>query len=120
MIPGNHDQVTLGGKVHSLEPLKYAFDPEKILMIDEPAICMHALWIPYRRKAETMKSILSQCHRKDISAIFCHADVRGAMMNDNMQSKEGLEVHHFPVNIPIFSGHFHKPHTVRLLLLLLF
>lgn len=30
MIPGNHDQVTLGGGVHSLTPLQFAFaDPKQ-------------------------------------------------------------------------------------------
>jgi hypothetical protein len=39
-------------------------------------------------------------------------DVRGAYMNDNIQSREGLEVTDFPSNLPIYTGHFHKPHTV--------
>jgi hypothetical protein len=31
MIPGNHDQVSLGGMVHALEPLAYAFqNPEQV------------------------------------------------------------------------------------------
>lgn len=31
MIPGNHDQVTLGGGVHSLTPLQFAFtDPKQV------------------------------------------------------------------------------------------
>ena len=50
--------------------------------------------------------------RKDISMIFCHADVQGAFMNDGMKCREGIEVSQFPANIPIYSGHFHKPHTV--------
>ncbi|KAJ1441119.1 hypothetical protein B484DRAFT_476493, partial [Ochromonadaceae sp. CCMP2298] len=111
MIPGNHDQVTLGGQVHSLEPLVYAFKPGQMLMIDEPAVCMGALWIPYRREAGLMRRVLKT--PTDVSIIFCHADVRGAMMNDNMVSKEGLEISDFPKNIPIFSGHFHKPHIVE-------
>ena len=36
-------------------------------------------------------------------------------MNDNIQSQEGLDVSEFPSNIPTYTGHFHKPHTVRLL-----
>lgn len=113
MIPGNHDQVTLGGKVHALEPLKYAFESDQILMIDEPCICMNALWIPYRRSHALMKHILSEAwHNPSISAIFCHADVKGAWMNDGMQSREGIDVQLFPPNVPIFSGHFHKPHSV--------
>jgi hypothetical protein len=113
MIPGNHDQVTLGGTVHALTPLLYAFRPEQILMISEPTVCMGALWIPYRRDAALMRSILAAgATHPDVSIIYCHADVQGAMMNDGMRSREGLDIASFPGNLPIYSGHFHKPHTV--------
>jgi len=70
---GNHDQVSLGGSVHALEPLRYAFLPDQILMISEPTVCLGALWIPYRRNASVMKSVLaSVTGRNDISMIFCH------------------------------------------------
>ncbi len=113
MIPGNHDQVTLGGAVHSLEPLLYAFKSEQIFMISEPVVCMGALWVPYRRDPLLMKSILKaggEC--RDVTTVYCHADVKGAYMNDGMRSKEGLEISSFPANLPIYSGHFHKPHTM--------
>ena len=51
---------------------------------------------------------------KKVSIIFCHADIQGASMNDNMRCKEGLDISAFPPNLPIYSGHFHKPHTVRI------
>ena len=46
--------------------------------------------------------------------ILCYviADVRGAFMNDNIRSQEGLEASDFPSNMPVYTGHFHKPHTV--------
>ena len=47
-----------------------------------------------------------------ISIIFCHADIQGASMNDGMRCREGLDISAFPPNLPIYSGHFHKPHTV--------
>jgi len=113
MIPGNHDQVTLGGIVHALEPLKYAFDHERILMINEPSICLNALWVPYRRDHHLMKSILKAGNdNDDIDIIFCHADVKGAFMNDGIRSREGISITEFPENMPIYSGHFHKPHTM--------
>lgn len=135
MIPGNHDQVTLGGMVHALEPLRYAFDSEKMLLIDEPSFCLNALWIPYRRSADLMRSILSQAwthsdsnsdgssdssssNSNSISAIFCHADVKGAWMNDGIRSREGLDVSSFPPNIPVYSGHFHKVSPVYILLMI--
>lgn len=115
---GNHDQVTLGGRVHALEPLLYAFPSNQILMIDEPSICMGALWLPYRRDEKIMQKILqstlltSNINSGEISMIFCHADVKGAFMNDGIRSRDGIDVEVFPKNVPIFSGHFHKPHTV--------
>ena len=101
MIPGNHDQVTLGGAVHSLEPLQvtrkchnfepkcssrfdsistcpqYAFSKDQILLISEPSVCLGALWIPYRRDPEIMKAVLQAGReRQDIHTVFCHADVQ--------------------------------------------
>lgn len=91
----------------------YAFQPEQALLISEPAVCMNALWMPYRRDRQLMASALrSAARRDDISMIFCHADVKGAYMNDGVASKEGIDVETFPPNLPILSGHFHKPHTV--------
>ncbi len=136
--------MTLGGAVHALEPLSYAFSTGQIVMISEPSLCLDAMWIPYRRDQRLMKSILSQCvasppmsststsssfsspaltvednlqqntaMKRKAKVIFCHADVKGAFMNDGMRSREGLEISDFPSNVPIYSGHFHKPHTVR-------
>ena len=99
--------------MHALEPLLYAFKPGQILMLSEPTVCMGALWIPYRRDSSLMKSILSAgAADPNVSMIFCHADAKGAFMNDGMRSREGLDISMFPPNLPIYSGHFHKPHTV--------
>jgi hypothetical protein len=59
---------------------------------------MGALWVPYRRDKHLMKAILKagletsvnpSISRDDIdkkvNIIFCHADVQGASMNDNMR-----------------------------------
>ena len=110
--------------MHALEPLLYAFKPEQILMINEPAMCLGALWVPYRRDPAVMKAVFDACissnnnnsnNSEGVSMIFCHADVKGAFMNDNMRSREGMDISLFPKHIPIFSGHFHKPHTVSCL-----
>jgi len=99
--------------VHALEPLKYAFESSQVLMLSEPVICLNALWVPYRRDHHLLASILSSgANHPDVRAIFCHADVRGAYMNDNIRCKEGIDVTAFPPAMPIYSGHFHKPHTV--------
>ena len=34
-------------------------------------------------------------------------------MNDGMRCRDGLDISSFPSNVPIYSGHFHKPHTMR-------
>ena len=47
-----------------------------------------------------------------VSIIFCHADVRGAFMNDGARCRDGLDIAEFPRDLPIYSGHFHKPHTM--------
>ena len=95
-------------------------------MISEPTVVLGALWIPYRRSASLLKDILAcvsnsnsgddsnstneSIHRmqrqiKDqVSMIYCHADIQGAFMNDNIQSQEGLEVTDFPANIPTYTG----------------
>ncbi|CAN0260954.1 unnamed protein product, partial [Ectocarpus fasciculatus] len=45
-------------------------------------------------------------------AIFCHVDIKGAAMNGDVSSHSGIPRSAFPPNVPAFSGHFHKPHTV--------
>ena len=36
----------------------------------------------------------------------------GAMMNESFQAKEGLPPDLFPEDVPTYTGHYHKPHTV--------
>lgn len=33
-------------------------------------------------------------------------------MNEACQAKEGVEPSIFPENVPVFTGHYHKPHVV--------
>ena len=37
---------------------------------------------------------------------------QGAAMNEAFQAREGLSPNLFPDDIPIYTGHYHKPHTV--------
>ena len=104
--------------MHALEPLMYAFQgrEEQILLISEPSVCLGALWLPYRRNHELLQDALAATSAKfasgEVSIVFCHADVKGAKMNDNVISKAGVDLGVFPNDIPIYSGHFHKPHTL--------
>jgi hypothetical protein len=96
----------------------YAFQSSKRLLISEPSICLGAAWIPYRRNQQLMRDLLRQCQdtqAANVGAVFCHADVKGAFMNDGMRSKDGINISDFPSNVPLFSGHFHKPHSVSCL-----
>lgn len=92
-------------------------------MISKPSICLDALWLPYRRDKGLLEDTLTHVYntpasdardhgRDKISAVFCHADVKGALMNDNFRSTGGMDISVFPKDTPIYSGHFHKPHTV--------
>ena len=36
----------------------------------------------------------------------------GAVMNDSMVSRHGMSPSIFPPGLPVYSGHYHKPHVV--------
>jgi DNA repair exonuclease SbcCD nuclease subunit len=120
MIPGNHDQVSLGGLEHALTPLQNAFrvptdngDVPGILIFTHPTKFRGALFVPHIRDIAEMQSILQSQSSASSSAVFVHADVTGASMNDLITSTHGVAPEYFPPSIPIYSGHFHKPHVVE-------
>ena len=47
-----------------------------------------------------------------LHAIFAHADVVGASMNEQFQARDGLDPDLFSSVVRTFTGHYHKPHTV--------
>ncbi|CAM9232891.1 unnamed protein product [Discosporangium mesarthrocarpum] len=113
MIPGNHDQVTLGGGVHSLTPLQFAFPSSKqVVVISEPTVALGALWIPHLRNNSVVEEVLGSRECQEAGAIFCHLNTMGAHMNDGMSSRQGLPLSVFPKDKVAYSGHFHKPHAV--------
>jgi len=135
MIPGNHDQIDWKGVEHALTPLGNAYrlcspnndadnnslEKEKQqqqiypgpLIITHPTKLMNALFIPHIRDKHQMKSILSSNEAQASNALFVHADVKGASMNDMITSQHGLDGSVFPSDKLIYSGHFHKPHIVK-------
>jgi len=137
MIPGNHDQIDWRGVEHALTPLGNAYricspnndaDNNSLeketqqpqtqlhpgpLIITHPTKFMNALFIPHIRDKQIMKSILSSNESQDSNALFVHADVKGASMNDMITSQHGLDGSVFPCDKFIYSGHFHKPHIVK-------
>ena len=45
-------------------------------------------------------------------AIFCHVDVVGADMSGGIMAQRGLGVDEFPPHMPVYTGHYHKPHEL--------
>ena len=130
MIPGNHDQTDWAGVEHALTPLRNAYricppDNETRkslqskqhhagpLILSKPTKFLNALFIPHIRDKTIMKCILSSTEAASSSAMFVHVDVKGASMNDLIQSEHGLPASMFPNGKRIYSGHFHKPHVVH-------
>jgi DNA repair exonuclease SbcCD ATPase subunit len=114
MLVGNHEQVTLGGLVHGLTPLAAAA-PDKIHVFDGPAMYAGALWLPYRRDPNEIVAALESATTKEslpLGAIFAHVDVQGASLNDACQARDGVPPSIFPKGVPVYTGHYHKPHTV--------
>ncbi|KAL7493637.1 hypothetical protein ACHAWT_004645 [Skeletonema menzelii] len=128
MIPGNHDQIDYKGVEHALTPLNNAYriksptshntdDKQQQyyagpLILSHPTKFLDAFFIPHIRDKAVMKSILSSQAVAQSSALFVHADVKGASMNDLIKSRKGLSTSFFPTEKQIYSGHFHKPHVV--------
>ncbi|PSC67536.1 ABC transporter (ISS) [Micractinium conductrix] len=127
MLPGNHDQVSLGGEVHALTPLAAA-NPA-IHAFDGPALFLGALWLPYRRDRSRLEAALAAATaggpaaaaaaaaehgggHAALQAVFAHTDILGALMNEAYQAHDGLPPSLFPPDIPTYTGHYHKPHTV--------
>jgi hypothetical protein len=142
MIPGNHDQVTRSGEEHALSPLQFAFpESTRVVVASKPTLFLEALWIPHTRNTTVLADILRSDEARCARAIFCHADVQGAFMNDGVYSgsvgaplnawnpphipclifcparlptsRSTLSISSFPASTPVYSGHFHKPHTIE-------
>ena len=114
MIPGNHDQVSLGGLEHALTPIAAAMPAGLVKVIDRPQVFLNALWLPYRRDTTDVLQALRQ-HGPHVRAVFCHAEILGALLNSNawVSALDGLDPAVFPAApIPTYSGHYHRPHAV--------
>lgn len=116
MIPGNHDQVTLGGDNHGLTPLSNAFRVGGVagpMILSTPTVFRRALFVPHVKNAASFKAIVGSPEARASAAIFLHAEIKGAMMNDLVISTHGIAPSVFPSHKRIYSGHFHKPHTIH-------
>ena len=120
MIPGNHDQVDYRGLSHALEPLQYSIGD--CVVLSEPTVFMGALFLPFRRRNADYGSAVQVARQKKfkIDAVFCHADVRGAALNDlpdgrgALASRSGVAPEDlcYAEGVPVYAGHFHAPQTL--------
>jgi len=106
-LPGNHDQATFDGETHALTPLGLVLSAGRI--ISKPSVLLGALWVPYTRSADTFREIIKNCPLEEVSALFCHVDVIGADLGLGMKAERGLNVSDFPADIPVYTGHYHRP-----------
>jgi len=112
MLPGNHDQVSLGGEEHALTPLGAA-RRDLVHVFSKPTYWRGALWLPYRRDSALLQAALGAvASDAGLRCVFAHADVAGALMNEAHQAREGLSPALFPAHVPTYTGHYHVPHTV--------
>ena len=107
LVPGNHDQVDLGGLEHSLTAIAAAVP--NAWCIDEPSMLGTAIVIPYRRDADEVIGAI-EAHPEAV-AVLCHIDVVGAFMNQAIQAGHGILPERLPTK-PIYTGHYHNPHAV--------
>ena len=50
--------------------------------------------------------------RHEVSAVFCHVDIIGADMSGGVLAQRGLGVEEFPSDLPVYTGHYHNPHSL--------
>ncbi|KAL7465286.1 hypothetical protein ACHAXS_005613, partial [Conticribra weissflogii] len=132
MIPGNHDQIDWHGTDHALTPLRTSYriykknsdhdhgdDTVKSLeqypgplVLSYPTKLFGALFVPHIRDKKRMNSVLASKEAFQSNALFVHADVKGASMNDLIESQHGITASAFPPDRLVYSGHFHKPHEI--------
>eukprot|EP00871_Galdieria_phlegrea_P002215 jgi/Galph1/2995/GphlegSOOS_G1666.1 len=119
MIPGNHDQYSYDGTVHSLLPIMIALHSSSLL-IEQPSLFLNALWIPFIREHSLFSAVVSSLSPLDsIQAVFCHSDIQNAQLVEH-QHKDGLSYRCvdgvpqdcFSSHVVVYSGHFHRPQVI--------
>lgn len=90
MIVGNHDQASPSGEVHSLTP--FAAVSDNIHVFTSATKFLDALWLPYRSDHENLAAAIAEAG--PVAAVFAHADVKDAFMNDLRRSTAGT---HFQI-----------------------
>lgn len=108
-LPGNHDQYNVSGR-NILESLG---DLDGVTVYSDPTWDSDGLWIPYRKRNEDIAAALrTHSSRGGPNVCFMHHGVAGSWMNDHIQNTEGLPVTEFKKFKYVFSGHYHRHHSV--------
>ena len=81
-LVGNHDQIDLGGREHSIFPLAAACPSIKVL--DVPTTFAGALWLPYRRDPAELQRAIAEAG--NVHAVFAHADVVRRLLSSPLLS----------------------------------
>jgi hypothetical protein len=63
-------------------------------------------------QGELQSALVAAQASAPLRAIFAHLDILGASVNNKQQAAAGLSPKTFPADVPIFTGHYHKPHVV--------
>ena len=117
LLAGNHDMATLDGRLHALDAVAAAAPEGNVQVIAEPCTALGAAWLPYRRKPAEINAALEAAAAARPAAVFCHADVLGANVNESHQSALGLTPSAFGLAGDavrgVYSGHYHKPQRLE-------
>ncbi len=107
LIPGNHDEVSIDGKVHAM----CVFEPyEHVTVATEPLIDDDArmAFIPWREEAGEQERIIGGLVG-DGWTIFGHAEVEGATTNHNHKAPGRVKIETLDrVARAAYFGHYHK------------
>ena len=120
IIPGNHDQLSRDGLVHSLGLLHR---PEAgIVVVDKPKVTAHWAFLPFRRVPDLPDAIAqlndayTAVHGQSGQKIplLCHVDLVGGISNSGHLSSKGLNLSDIPdwVSVAV-SGHYHRHQIFR-------
>jgi len=113
-LVGNHDQATASGTEHALRALDLS--SPRVHVFSRPALFLGSLFMPYRKDGAELERVVSRVlgagGGQGVKAIFAHLDVLGASYNETHQARGGVRPSLFPDGVPVFTGHYHLPHTV--------
>lgn len=108
LIPGNHDQVVVDGRIHGLR----VFDPfAHIHVVTEPLTFpdMGVAMLPWREDSQDQAELFATLDPSMRWTIFGHAEVRGSIANNGHASpgRVSLEQIHAAARA-CYLGHYHK------------